>query len=606
MKLRTKPWTLLSIMLAGWLLLAPGQLLALGDQAAGNQPAAGNPSPAAASLQVITPRAEREGKTVKVIFQGEREMLKHQTFHLFRVDNPPRLGIDFPEAKLAGGDLNRFLGGTGFSGFRYQNYPDKTRVVFDTDLDQLPPYSYTANGNQLVLSFPCSTAASSQQAAPAAAPAPPKTSVAAAPRKIRRRPVRRSTRITVDFKDADLQNVFRFLADIKNYNLIMGDEVQGKVTLKLKNVPWQQAFRILLKTNKLGMEREGNVIRIAPLSRFKEEREALAMNKKAQETLEDTVIEILNVNFAKAQEIAPRLRAILSDRGSIDIDERTNVLIIDDIPKRIRAAKKLLAKLDTPIKQVLIEAKIVKIETNAVKDIGIQWGGAWGDNNGSHYYGVNGAVGDTGGPGITPQPGAPTIASNYVINMPAAGATSGIGLIFGKVGVFNLNLKLTALKNKHLAKILSTPKILALDNHKARIGQGTEIPYATTSDAGTTTEFKKAELSLEVTPHITNNDHVAMNVKINKDSPGMFTQDGPAINTQSIETMLLLDNGETAVVGGIIEKNDTNDNDEVPGFSSVPLFGDLLFKHKFKKREQTELLIFITPSVIPTQTTMKF
>lgn len=218
-----------------------------------------------------------------------------------------------------------------------------------------------------------------------------------------------------------------------------------------------------------------------------------------------------------------------------------------------------------------------------------------------HYYGINGNSGLTGQPGIDPGNGAPTVTNNYVVNMPASGATSGLGMIFGKVGVFNLNLRLTALKNKHLAHILSTPKVLALDNHQARIGQGMEIPYQTTSDEGTTTEFKKAELSLEVTPHITNNDNVAMDVQINKDSIGVMTTDGPAINTQQIQTTLLLYNGETAVVGGIIEKNKTDDDQKVPGFSEVPVIGDLLFKHSYKKNEQTELLIFITPTVIPIQ-----
>ncbi|MCK4379045.1 MAG: type IV pilus secretin PilQ, partial [Deltaproteobacteria bacterium] len=404
-----------------------------------------------------------------------------------------------------------------------------------------------------------------------------------------------------DFKDADLQNVFRFLADIKSYNLIMGDDVKGTVTLKLKKVPWRQAFNILLKTNKLGMEKSGNVIRIAPLERFKEEREALAQRKKANETLADTVTEIIKVNFATATDVAPRLKSVLSDRGSIDTDTRTNTLIINDIPAYIKQAKNLLKSLDLPIKQVLIEAKIVKVETDAVKDIGIQWGGAWGDTKNNHYYGITGNAGCTGQPGITPDGGSPTVTNNYVVNMPASGATSGLGMIFGKVGIFNLNLRLSALKNKHLANILSTPKILALDNHQARIGQGMEIPYQTTSDEGTTTEFKKAELSLEVTPHITNNDNVSIDVQITKDSIGVMTTDGPAINTQQIQTTLLLYNGETAVIGGIIEKNKTNDQGEVPGFSQIPLVGNALFKHKYKKNEQTELLIFITPTVIPIQ-----
>lgn len=550
------------------------------------------PGLAPATTQKISIQSRLSEGRILVVFNGEREMRENETFILFHVDNPPRLGIDFPDAFFEATDISADLDKTLFSGFRYHNHPDKTRVVFDTNEEQIPAYTFSAAGNKLQLSFPLSGSPAANK----------KTTKVKNIKKPRRSVSRRNTHlVTMDFKDADLQNVFRFLGDIKNYNLIMGDDVKGTVTLKLKKVPWRQAFHILLKTNGLGMEKSGNVIRIAPLERFKQEKEALAQNKKANETLADTVTEIIKVNFATATDVAPRLKAVLSDRGTIDTDTRTNTLIVNDIPSYIKKAKNLLKSLDLPIKQVLIEAKIVKVETDAVKDIGIQWGGAWGDTKNDHYYGITGNAGSTGQPGITPGAGTPTVTNNYVVNLPASGSTSGLGMIFGKVGLFNLNLKLSAMKNKHLANILSTPKVLTLDNHQARIGQGQEIPYQTTSDAGTTTEFKKAELSLEVTPHITNNDNVSMDVKINKDSQGEMTTDGPAINTQQIQTTLLLYNGETAVIGGIIEKNKTDDENKVPGFSEIPVVGDMLFKHTYKKNAQTELLIFITPTVIPVQ-----
>jgi type IV pilus assembly protein PilQ len=551
------------------------------------------PGLATAATQKVSIQSRLSEGRILVVFTGEQEMQQQNTFHIFLVKNPPRLGIDFPNAFFESTNISADLDKTLFSGFRYHNYPDKTRVVFDTDQDQFPAYTFSAAGNELHFSFPLSGSPAAKKTMPQ------QRTTAKRKRTVSKR--KNTYPITLDFKDADLQNVFRFLADIKNYNLIMGDDVKGTVTLKLKKVPWRQAFNILLKTNRLGMEKSGNVIRIAPLVRFKEEKEALAQNKKANETLADTVTEIIKVNFATATDVAPRLKSVLSDRGSIDTDIRTNTLIINDIPGYIKQAKNLLKSLDLPIKQVLIEAKIVKIETDAVKDIGIQWGGAWGDTKNNHYYGITGNAGTNGQPGITPDGGSPTVTNNYVVNLPASGATSGLGMIFGKVGIFNLNLRLSALKNKHLANILSTPKILALDNHQARIGQGMEIPYQTTSDEGTTTEFKKAELSLEVTPHITNNDNVSIDVQITKDSIGVMTTDGPAINTQQIETTLLLYNGETAVIGGIIEKNKTDDRGEVPGFSQIPLVGNALFKHKYKKNEQTELLIFITPTVIPVQ-----
>ncbi len=576
MKARIKFCLLMAIVLTGWIFTIPSQ--------------------GTAANQKISVQSHLSAGRILVVFTGEQEMQQQNTFYLFRVDNPPRLGIDFPDAFFEAGDISADLDKTLFSGFRYHNYPDKARVVFDTDQEQLPAYTFSSDGNQLRFSFPLSGSPAAKKTMPQ-----PKTE-----KKQKRSISSRNTHtITVDFKDADLQNVFRFLADIKNYNLIMGDDVKGTVTLKLKNVPWRQAFNILLKTNKLGMERSGNVIRIAPLVRFKEEKEALAQNKKANETLADTVTEIIKVNFATATDVAPRLKSVLSDRGSIDTDPRTNTLIINDLPAYIKKAKNLLKSLDLPIKQVLIEAKIVKIETEAVKDIGIQWGGAWGNTKNNHYYGITGNAGTTGEPGITPGAGTPTVTNNYVVNLPASGATSGLGMIFGKVGIFNLNLRLSALKNKNLANILSSPKVLALDNHQARISQGMQVPYQTTSDSGTTTEFKDAELSLEVTPHITNNNNISMDIQVNKDSigtppPGVET-DGPPINTQRIETTLMLYNGETAVIGGIIEKNNANAEDKVPGFSKIPLIGNSLFKHTYNRKTQTELLIFITPTVIPVQ-----
>ncbi|MBN2231334.1 MAG: type IV pilus secretin PilQ [Deltaproteobacteria bacterium] len=571
------------------------------------------PAATGARQAEISVRTEPHPERILVVFDGEQPMEQHATFHLFHVDNPPRLVIDFPAAAVLPEDIGAALAPTAFSGFRYTVYPEKSRVVFDTDNDTLPAYSFVTTDNRLELSLPAGKAADStvdpddavnraitQSETATRAGTDTQTAPPPVPRKAKSR--HSPDLVTVDFKEADLQNVFRFFADIKNLNVIMRDDVKGSVTLKLKNVPWRQAFDIVLKTHDLGMERDGNVIRIAPQSRFRAEKELLAQQKKAEVQLEDTRMEILKVNFATAGEIAPRLQTVLSDRGSTDTDERTNSVIVTDIPRHIKLARDMLDQLDMPIKQVLIEAKIVKLESSAVRDIGIQWGGVWADHSNDTYYGVSGSgVGSTGMPTVTPE-GGPIIDSGYAVNLPASGATSGLGLIFGKVNLFNLNVRLSALKNRNRAQILSAPKVLALDNHQARIGQGLEIPYQTTSDEGTTTEFKKAELSLEVTPHITNNNNVSMDVSINKDSIGQQTSDGPAINTQNVETTLLLFNGETAVVGGIIERDDSKDVGEVPGLSNLPLVGDFLFKHKYDKTSQTELLIFLTPTVVPTRT----
>ena len=387
----------------------------------------------------------------------------------------------------------------------------------------------------------------------------------------------------------------------------MGDDVSGTVTLRLKEVPWKQVMSIVLKTHQLGMDREGNVVRIAPIEVFtneqlarEEKRRALAESKKTEEEIQDTVLKILKVNFADIDDVASKIEnTIISDRGSVETDLRTNSLIISDIPDRISRAEALLRELDEPVRQVMIEAKIVKVEKKSAQEFGVQWGGAWGKSSNDRYYGVSGnnSLGGTGLPPVSDGGAIPDIASSYAVNLPATGLTSGIGLIFGKIDQYNLNLKLSAMQGNGNAHILSSPKVLALNQHAARINQGQQIPYQTTSQEGTTTEFKNAELSLEVTPTITNNNMVSMVVVVSKDSKGENTQDGPAINTQGITTSLLLKDGETAVVGGIIESSKTKSNQDVPVVSNIPLLG-WLFKHDYKDSDQTELMIFITPRII--------
>jgi type IV pilus assembly protein PilQ len=386
----------------------------------------------------------------------------------------------------------------------------------------------------------------------------------------------------------------------------MGDDVSGTVTLKLKDVPWKQALDIVLRTHQLGMEREGNVVRIAPVEVFIREQQAReerakreAESQKSQEELQPTVLKILKVNFANIDEVAGKIEnTILSDRGTIETDPRTNSLIINDIPDRIKQAKALLDELDAPVCQVMIEAKIVKIEKKSARELGVQWGGSYKSVSNDRYYGISGnnSLGDTGLPPVS-DGSLPALASSYAVNLPASTITSGIGLIFGKINKYNLSVKLSAMQGRGTAKILSSPKVLALNQHTARIGQGQEIPYQTTSQDGTTTEFKKAELSLEVTPTITNNGMVSMEVVVSKDSKGENTPDGPAINTQTITTSLLLKDGETAVVGGILESSSTKSTQDVPVVSKIPLLG-WLFRHDYKDAEQPELMIFITPRLI--------
>ncbi len=520
-------------------------------------------------------------------------------YNLFTLDAPPRLVIDFPKATYIESNINNILKKCGYKRLRTYSDINKVRIVLDTEFTTLPPFTQSARNQELLVTL--------KQADPESTKTindkPPLKKVAAKrPFKVNNNP------ISIDFKDTDIQNVFRFLAEINNLNVVMSDDVSGTVTLRLKEVPWKQVLSIVLKTHQLGMERTGNVVRIAPISVFTDEqqardekRRAEAESKKTDENIQDTILKILRVNFANIDDVASKIEnAILSDRGTVETDLRTNSLIITDIPDRIIQAEALLRELDEPVRQVMIEAKIVKIERKSAHELGIQWGGAWGKTSNDRYYGISGnnSMGGTGLPPVDDGgSGMPTIPSSYAVNLPASAITSGIGLIFGKIDKYNLNLKLSAMQGQGVANILSAPKVLALNQHVARIGQGQEIPYQTTSQDGTTTEFKKAELSLEVTPTITNNGMVSMEVVVSKDSKGENTPDGPAINTQTITTSLLLKDGETAVVGGIIESNKTKSNQDVPVLGKIPMLG-WLFRHDYKDSDRSELMIFITPRII--------
>jgi type IV pilus assembly protein PilQ len=519
-------------------------------------------------------------------------------YKLFPLNAPPRLVIDFPGSALeVTSDPGMLLSEyTGYSSFRWLNSSDKCRVVLDTEYATLPEYEEkTENGALRVSLYKAPEDSPKVVSQPASQPAPKK--------KISRPFTADNNPISIDFKGTDIQNVFRFLAEINHLNVVMGDDVSGTVTLRLKNVPWKQVLDIVLRTHQLGMEREGNVVRIAPMEVFLQEEAARqekarreAESRKTEEAVKPTVIRILKVNFADINDVADKIEStILSDRGTIETDPRTNSIIINDLPDNIDLAAELLRELDEPVRQVMIEAKIVKIHKTSVKALGIQWGGAFKSSTGDRYYGIYGNSNGQDDVGL-PTPGD---SSFYAVNLPVAAATSGIGMVFGKIDKFALNVKLSAMQSKGNAQVLSNPKVVALNQQEAEIRQGKEIPYQTSSDnTGPTTEFKNADLSLKVTPTITNNNMISMKVTVTKDSKGENTPDaGPVINTQRIDTSLLLKDGETAVIGGILESNRIDANRSVPFFGKIPILG-YLFNHDYSDGEQTELMIFISPRIV--------
>jgi type IV pilus assembly protein PilQ len=429
-------------------------------------------------------------------------------------------------------------------------------------------------------------------------------------------------RISMDFKDADLTNVFRIIAEVSNLNIITADDVKGKVSVRLVNVPWDQALDIVLRSKSLGAVQEGNVLRIAPLSSLrKEEQDRFdamkqvdqsrqeALNRAAEiKATQEAVFDTIPVSYSKASELLAKIKPLASKYGRLDSDDRTNVLIIRDLPQNIAEVKALVATLDTATPQVLIEARIVEVDTSFTRELGIQWGGSYRGSSGNTNYGVIGAQDSSGGtlPGgavtaatINPFTAAAPVPS-FAVNLPAAiGSGAGGGIAFGILrDNLRLDLSLSALEASGKGKIISSPKIVTTDNKEATIEQGTQIPYSTVSASGTNTQFIDATLSLKVTPHITPDGRVSMRLEAKNDSQGEVGATGqPAINKKKATTEVLIRDGDTTVIGGILQIERTESRAGLPWLAKIPVLG-YLFRKDTNSTRNRELLIFITPKIL--------
>ncbi len=391
-------------------------------------------------------------------------------------------------------------------------------------------------------------------------------------------------KISLDFQDADIGPIFRLMADISGYNFVIDPAVKGKITMKLMNVPWDQALDIILQTFNLGKTAEGNIMWIAPLSMFAKMAEEKSKAKDVEEKAEDLYQEIVRINYATAADVSKAISdgKLLSSRGSVTKDERMNTLIIKDTQKSINRVKELVKIMDVSKPQVMIEAKIVEVSSNYTEQLGIKWGGS--------YY---------------TQTYPNSLGSDFSVNTPIASAgptalaPGGVlGLTIGAANTLNINMSLSALETIGKSKKLSSPKVMTMDNEKAEIQQGTSIPVQTTSAEGTKTEFVNATLKLEVTPKITPDGFIQMKIEANNDSLGILTPQGYAIEKKSVKTNALIKNGDTLVIGGIYTTSATETETGVPLLSKIPLLG-WLFKTKTQAGPNiTELLIFITPSIV--------
>ena len=406
-----------------------------------------------------------------------------------------------------------------------------------------------------------------------------------------------------------MRSLLQLIADFTNFNVVTSDTVTGNLTLRLKDVPWDQALDIILQAKGLGLRKSGNVIWIAPKDELaiKEQAELEAGKKKTE--LEPVRTQSFQLNYAKAEDIAKGLSGqntggqgtsrILSPRGSVISEQRTNQLFVTDIPSKLEEIQALIAKIDIPVRQVLIEARIVEANDTFGKSLGIKLGGAAQNLSGGLQ---RVAVGGLTGPGR----GSPTggiLDSSPFVNLPAQGqggfdpATFAVSL-FNSGATRYLNLEISALEADGKGKVVSSPRIVTADQVKALISQGTKIPFQkSTSSGATSVEFIEASLKLEVTPQITPEGNVILDVQVNKDSLGTLTALGREINVKQIKTQVLVENGGTVVIGGIFEQNDSTAETKVPLLGDIPYLGNL-FKTRTRDSSRTELLVFLTPRVV--------
>ena len=430
----------------------------------------------------------------------------------------------------------------------------------------------------------------------------------------RKKDVFEGERLSLNFQDIEVRSVLQLIADFTNLNMVVSDAVSGNLTLRLKNVPWDQALDIILKTKGLGKRENGNVIYVAPSEEIAA-REKLELEAQQQvQELAPLRSEFIQVNYARASDLAALLKSsdnsLLSERGNVTVDERTNNLLVQDTALKLNEIRRLVERLDVPVKQVLIESRIVVANDDFSKALGVRFGISNRDANfgaGTGDDDFDAIAGNLEGTDDALNGNPITLSDRLNVDLPAAAATGSIGLALAKLPLgLLLDLELSAAQAESRAEVISTPRVIASNQTTARIEQGTEIPFqSATSSGATDVEFKKAVLSLEVTPQITPDDRVSMKLLVTNDSIGQLVPSGfggtiPSIDTNEVETDVLVDNGQTIVLGGVYQQDTSNSISRVPFFADLPFVG-LLFRNTSVVDNKSELLVFITPKIISEQ-----
>ncbi len=412
-------------------------------------------------------------------------------------------------------------------------------------------------------------------------------------------------RLSLNFQDIETRSVLQLIADFTGLNLVVSDSVGGNLTLRLKNVPWDQALDIILKTRGLAMRQTGNVLLIAPAEEIAAREKLELESQKQVQELAPLRTEFVQINYARSADIATLLKApensLLSDRGNVSIDSRTNTLLVQDTAEKLAEIRKLVKRLDIPVRQVLIESRIVIAQDNFSRELGVRFG----------VTNINNGTGESGSPNsdfVSGNLNAVTDAINgdplnlddtLQVNLPIPDPAGSLGLALARLPLgYLVELELSAAQAESRVEIVSTPRVITSNQTQARIERGVEIPYQEASSSGATSvSFKKAVLSLEVTPQITPDDRIFMDLMVNNDNVGKVFNGIPSIDTRAIQTQVLVDNGQTVVLGGIYDTENIDASDNVPFFSEIPLLGRL-FRRDATDQNKAELLIFITPKII--------
>ncbi len=434
------------------------------------------------------------------------------------------------------------------------------------------------------------------------------------PNKLISGPGYRGERMSLNFQNIDIRSLLQVFADFTNLNIVTSDSVTGTLSLRLKDVPWDQALQIVLDSKGLASRRNGNVLWVAPRGELATKEKAELESQQQVTELEPLRSQVFRLNYQRADDVRNMLLGtgtgaagatasrILSKRGSLTSDARTNQLFVSDIPSKLEEVQAFLLKIDIPVRQVMIEARIVEADDTFSRNLGAKLG-FMNRTSGS-------GVGNSYGNVLSPITENGKWTTDPAVSLPANGI-NGVNAASLAVSLFNaganrfLALELSALEADGRGKIISSPRVVTADNIKALIEQGTELPYqAATSSGATSVQFRKANLKLEVTPKITPDGNVFLDVDVNKDSVGTQTTNGFAINTKHVQTQVLVENGGTVVIGGIYTQNERTDVNKVPLLGDIPVLGNL-FKSTAKTNDRTELLVFLTPRVLSDQMSLK-